>query len=196
MLSLIVQAIFKSLPPSQSSENSQVSVNLTFPLGAVYKRCKVWKFILYHPSELINREYCFHSGKNSSHLRYSYGILFSGSHMLACSHGPPWFMPPHLSFHSPNPSFLFTSSCPYPPSSQCSSLACLSQIFFSPPLPVVFFVVYCTSICPLELRTVCSLNELPKKENHGCHVKWQLQCTISRRCPGTLWIKKNCNSYK
>lgn len=138
MLSLIVQAIFKSLPPSQSSENSQVSVNLTFPLGAIYKRCKVWKFILYHPSEQINREYCFHSGKNSSHLRYSYGILFSGSHMLACSHGPPWFIPPHLSFHSPNPSFLFTSSCPYPPSSQCSSLSCLSQIVFSPPLPVVF----------------------------------------------------------
>lgn len=56
--------------------------------------------------------------------------------------------------------------------------------------PCCFFVVYCTSICPLELRTDCSLNELPKKENHGCHVKWQLQCTISRRCPGTLWIKK------
>lgn len=193
MLSLIVQAIFKSLPPSQSSENSQVSVNLTFPLGAVYKRCKVWKFILYHPSEQINREYCFHSGKNSSHLRYSYGILFSGSHMLA-----------RTTLVHPTPSFISQPKSLFPFHfilSISSFIPVLFSVlpvtdFFLTSSPCCFFVVYCTFICPLELRTVCSLNELPKKENHGCHMKWQLQCTISRRCPGTLWIKKNCNSYK
>ena len=103
-------------------------------------------------------------------------VLFSGSHMLAHMDHPD---SSHLSFHHPNPSFLFTSSFPYPPS--FLELFSLWPGIFSPTSPCSLSLSLTSSFSPCCLFILVYSTHPSGLLTHTLSADWTSYCLATQQ---------------